>query len=274
MALKFPKFKTKSEKFAFLKKNEKTLISQKKAKLKKAKNNFNNPVLNLKAIDKKKAKKGENGNVEEKDVAEVTVVINTTNIRDSHKDVHFNGIWKKSLKENKSIMHLQEHKSNEFSKIIADGEDLKVYTKIFTWKELGFDFEGETEALIFESKVRRERNSEMYKNYIKGWVKNHSVGMVYVKIFLAIDSEEEDYKENKQKFDQYIDRIANKEEVIEDGYFWGILEAKVIEGSSVPAGSNFATPTRSVSQSKNKKKKNKKKKSAKMKAVEKFLQKD
>lgn len=272
MALKYPKFKNKEEKFAFLKKNEKTLIAQKKAKLKKAKTNFNNPILSVKEFGKKKTNKSSEEFSDEGPYVVVKAIISTTNIRDSHKDVHLKGWAKKTLKENKSIMHVQEHKMNEFSKIISDGEDLKVYTKDFTWKELGFDWEGETEALVFESKVRKERNPEMYKNYVKGWVKNHSVGMVYVKIFLAMDSEDEDHKENKEKFDKYIDQIANKEEVVKDGHFWGVEEAKVIEGSSVPAGSNFATPTLSNKSKKKKKKKKKFKKSAKLKALEKFLQ--
>tara|TARA_R110000851_G_scaffold51794_3_gene122682 strand:+ start:2643 stop:3467 length:825 start_codon:yes stop_codon:yes gene_type:complete len=271
MALKIPKFETKNEQFAFLKKNVITLIAQKKARMKKAKNGFNNPILSIEKFEKVKAKKNAGSSEQNDEYIIVKAVISTTNIRDSHKDVHLPNWAKKSIKENKSIMHVQEHKMQEFSKIISDGEDLEVYTENFKWKDLGFDFEGKTEALIFRSKVRRERNPEMYKNYTKGWVKNHSVGMVYMKIFLAIDSKEEDYKEEKANFDKYIDTIANKEEVVKDGYYWGVSEAKVIEGSSVPAGSNFATPTISGKQ-KSKKKKNKKpKKSARLKAVEKFL---
>lgn len=272
MGLKIPKFKNKQEKFAFLKKNEKTLIKQKKAKLKRAKTNFNLRVIKVES-SKTKAKKSQTNKQKEGQFVDVTAIISTTNIRDSHKDVHLKGWAKKSIKENKSIMHLQEHKSDEFSKIISEGEDLKVYTKDFTWKELGFDFEGKTEALVFESRVRKERNPEMYKQYKNEWVKNHSVGMSYVKIFLAMDSDNEDHKENKEKFDKYIDSIANKEEVVADGYFWGVVEAKVHEGSSVPAGSNFATPTQSVKQSKNKKKSKKQKMSKKMKALKKYLKK-
>jgi hypothetical protein len=272
MALKIPKFETKEQKFAFLKKNVSTLIAQKKSRMKKAKNGFNNPILSVEKFGKVKAKKNSDSSEQNEEYIMVKAVISTTNIRDSHKDVHFPNWAKKSIQENKSIMHVQEHKMQEFSKIISDGEDLEVYTKNFKWKDLGFDFEGKTEALIFLSKVRRDRNPEMYKNYMKGWVKNHSVGMVYTKIFLAIDSEEEDYKEEKANFDKYIETIANKEEVRMDGYYWGVQEAKVIEGSSVPAGSNFATPTLSNKEETKKKKNKKPNKSAKLKAVEKFLQ--
>jgi len=267
MAIKIPEFKKKSEKFAFLKKNEKAIIKQKKSKVKRAKLNLNLPVLKVK--EKKRSKKSATTKQAEPGVLDAEVVISTTNIRDSHKDVHFDGWAKESIKST-SIMHLQEHNSTKFNMIISDGDDLNVKTKEMTWQELGFNFEGKTEALIFESKIRKERNPEMFKNYSKGWVKNHSVGMVYEKVFLAIDSEEEDYKENKKKFDKYIDRIANKEEVVKDGYFWGVLKAQVIEGSSVPAGSNYATPTLSTSIPKSKKKKKKSKKSDFERALKRF----
>ncbi|KKK49589.1 hypothetical protein LCGC14_3133520, partial [marine sediment metagenome] len=42
------------------------------------------------------------------------------------------------------------------------------------WSELGFDFEGQTQALVFESTIKKERNEFMFKQYAKGFVKNHS----------------------------------------------------------------------------------------------------
>jgi hypothetical protein len=37
--------------------------------------------------------------------------------------------------------------------------------------------------------------------------------------------------------------IANKEDAVAAGYFWGIQAAKIVkEGSAVLAGSNFVTP--------------------------------
>ena len=42
---------------------------------------------------------------------------------------------------------------------------------------------------------------------------------------------------------RYIDFIPNADEAKEDGMFWAVTEAKVIEGSSVVIGSNTITPT-------------------------------
>jgi hypothetical protein len=222
------KFKSKKELYGFLIENKDTLIAQKKAVTKFA----DGISIAGKSYNATKA----NATNE----MLVKVVINTTNIMDSHDDVHLNGIWDKSLSENKSIMHLQEHQM-QFDKIIADGQDLKAYTQEYTWKDLGYNYEGKTQALVFDSVVRSERNKFMFDQYNKGRVNNHSVGMRYIKFDLAVD--DDDYPNEKAAFDKYIDIIANKEEVKEQGFFFYVKEAKVIEGSAVPMGSNFATPT-------------------------------
>jgi len=176
----------------------------------------------------------------------VDIVINTTYIRDSHKDVHIDGLWTKSLNETKIMYHIQEHRMS-FDKVISDR--VKAYTKKVQWSELGYPYTGMTEALIFNSMIEVERNPFMAEQYAKGRVKNHSVGMRYVKIDMAMNSESKFDKEEKAVWDKYIDKIANREEVEEDGYFWAVTEAKVIEGSAVLMGSNFATPTLNIGES-------------------------
>ena len=154
--------------------------------------------------------------------------------------MHIPGIWGKSVSENKMIMHLQEHEM-EFEKIISDGQDLKAFVKSYSWKELGYDFFGETECLVFESTIKKERNSFMLNQYMKGYVRNHSVGMQYVKFILAIN--DEDYGAEYEAWQKYYPMIVNKEAVDQVGFFWAVKEAKANEGSAVPLGSNSATPT-------------------------------
>jgi hypothetical protein len=170
----------------------------------------------------------------------VKVVINTTNFLDSHGDVHIDGIWNKSVKDNSYFLHLQEH-DRSFDKIITDKAKGSIST--MTWKQLGFNYSGTTQALIFESTIDKLRNGFMLKQYANGWVKNHSVGMRYVNIELAINTEAEFDKEYKAVWDKYYSIIANKELADERGYFWAVTEAKIIEGSAVVMGSNSATPT-------------------------------
>lgn len=235
-----PTFTTKKELFEWLIENKQTLIAQKKAEMKRG-----DGVLYLSHSNgiKKAESNGSDG-------LQVKAVINTTNLMDSHKDVHLPGLWTKSLKENNMIMHLQEHEM-KFDKVIAKGDDLNVYTKDFTWKELGYKAEGKTQALVFESTIRKGKQDGDYmlKQYAKGNVDNHSVGMRYVKLVLAVNDEESGGAEF-EAWEKYYPEIANKAEADRHGYFWAVKEAQVIEGSAVLLGSNHVTPTLEIEPSK------------------------
>jgi hypothetical protein len=170
----------------------------------------------------------------------VLCVINTTNWLDSHSDVHIPGLWSKNLKENKVFVHLQEHEM-AFAYVISD--ESKGYTEKMTWKDLGVNMLGVTEALIFATPLTG-RNPFMEDQYRKGFVKNHSVGMRYVIIKLCINEpDEEYYKEEYSNWVQYSPMVANLDEAEAQGFFWAVLEAKIIEGSAVVKGSNIITPT-------------------------------
>ncbi len=239
--MKLPKFSTHKELFEFMRENKAALYAEKVYQPK-----FGDPLgVSLLSVDDKGAvtKALANPQLLDLDSFNVSVAINTTNIRDSHKDVHFPGIWKKSLKESKSLYLLQEHMLS-FKGIIAD--KVSAMAAKMTWSDLGYKYPGETEVLIFNAEIEKARNEYMAEQYAKGRVKNHSVGMRYVKLFLALNSESKFDKEEKAVWDKYIDQVVNRDECEEDGYFWAVTEAKVIEGSAVPLGSNFATPTISV----------------------------
>lgn len=239
--VKIPDFPTNKELFKFLVENKETLIRQKKAILKHGDGYLYAGGKSMKGDGSTKAAPVD---ITDKTELKVIAIINTTNWMDSHKDVHLPGLWDKSLKENPNILHVQEHKSWEFEKIISEGDELKAYTEFFKWKELGFNAQGQTEALVFDSKVLKDRNEYMFKQYAKGRVKNHSVGMRYVKIILCINCE--DYGAEYEAWEKYYPEIINKEAADDCGYFWAVKEAKVIEGSAVPIGSNIITPTQSV----------------------------
>lgn len=231
-------FASKKEMFEWMHINKEMLIAQKiNGEMKRA-DAFAAPLILPDFHDE--VEKANKPVTEDIDSLKVKVVINTTNLMDYHSDVHIPGLWTKSLKENKRIMHLQEHEM-KFSAIISDRADLKAYTQTMTWKELGYNYPGETQALIFESTVKRDRNKFMFEEYKAGRVDNHSVGMRYVKIDLAINDKE--FPDEYKAWNKYIDQVANRTDVEEQGYFWPVLEAKAIEGSAVPAGSNWITPT-------------------------------
>jgi len=233
-------FANKEELFSALRENKSTLIAQKKMITKES-----DSLIHYVEAEEKNLEANKADNYQDIDISKIKakLVINTTNIMDSHSDVHLKGIWTKSAKEQKNVMLLQEHQM-KFNSIISS--EVNTSVKTMSWKSLGFDFEGNTEALIFDTEISKERNSFMFEQYYKGYVKEHSVGMRYVKLDLAINSKNEFDKKEKEIWDKYIDEIVNKEVAEAQGYFWAVTEAKIVEGSAVVKGSNFATPTISI----------------------------
>jgi DNA-directed RNA polymerase subunit RPC12/RpoP len=237
-------FQTRKEMFDFIVKNRVDIIAQKKAVKKTVDCGIivHPTLVRENNIQQNKALSDDpKFDVENLKQLRAVVLINTTNFFDKHRDVHIPGLWDKTLRENKFIMHVQEHDSSEFEMIISSGKDLKAYVKTYTWAELGYPYEGTTEGLTFDSLIRKERNEFMLKQYAYGWVVNHSVGMRYIKMDYAFN--DESYPNEYEAWKKYYPQIANKEEVDEVGMFCYVLEAKCIEGSAVPMGSNSATPT-------------------------------
>lgn len=239
--IEIPVFENKEDLQKFLFENKAALLTQKKSITKEADGIGSASIL---FANKAGADKSAPIDVEGVSEIQVKAIINTTNVIDSHMDLHVSGLWTKSVQENKNIMHIQEHRSWEFKSIISDGSDLEVSLKNYNWKDLGFDFKGKTEALEFNSKVKKSRNPYMFEQYAKGYVKNHSVGMRYVKLVLCMDNS--GYGAEFEAWEKYLPYAVNPEAAEEKGYFWAVTEAKVIEGSAVPMGSNWITPTLSV----------------------------
>lgn len=102
------------------------------------------------------------------------------------------------------------------------------------------------EVLIYEATIKKDRNEEMFKQYLNGWVLNHSVGMRYIKLLFCYDNDSPEYTQEKENWDKYYPQILNKEEADNTSYFWAVLEAKNIEASAVVKGSNFLTPVLSI----------------------------
>lgn len=236
MNLDIPEFKTRTELFDFLVENKTTLINQKKAAVKHA-DAFS--YLMHPSNDKTYSTKAEQVIGSDANKLFVRAVINTTGILDSHSDVHIKGLWKKSLSENADNYLCAEHDFS-FKGIISD--EVEAYTKSMSFKSLGFSqWDATTEALIYDSIVHKDRNPYMFEQYAKRRVKNHSVGMRYVKLYMCINYKE--YREEYENWEKYIDNVVNRDVAEDKGYFWAVTEAKNIEGSPVVKGSNFVTPT-------------------------------
>jgi len=240
--IKIKHFDNQEDQIKWMVENQSVLIDQKKSECKEA-DAFS--FISF-AVDEK----GERLKAEEVIPADATVlkvrcIINTTGLMDSHEDVHIPGIWKKSLSESKIFYLCQEHDLS-FKGIIT--EEIKAYTKKYTWKELGLDLDGETEALVFDSTIEKDRNEYMFSQYQKGYVRNHSVRMRYIKQYFCVNSDA--YPDQLENWNKYFKYVANREDAEAKNYFWAITEAKIIEGSAVVKGSNWVTPTLDITESK------------------------
>jgi hypothetical protein len=172
-------------------------------------------------------------------------ILNTTKYMDSHRDVHFDGIWTKSVKEQAGKLFYVKDHTVSVDTIIAWQEDVNVMVKSVPWGFVGKDYEGNTEALIFEIDKNKIVDSQASKIIAEKRPVQNSVRMIYVKLNLAMNSDAKEDVDYKKYFDARINDIANKQDVMELGYFWGVEEAKIVtECSMVIRGSNDATPIR------------------------------
>lgn len=228
MKINKDQFATKNELFKYLVDNYKELHATKKSQIKEAD-----------ALDFVYLKQGNEGVFKAEgegsspNVLNLDLVINSCGVLDSHDDVHIKGCWNKTAKETIGSPHLDSHQ-RRFQDVI--GTDT-------TWKVKTIKVDGYSlQCLTMQSRIERDRNPYMFEQYQKGYVRQHSVGMRYIKLYLCINSDYEDYATYKENWDKYIKDVVTLEAVEEQGYFWAVTEAQAVEGSAVVFGSNPLTP--------------------------------
>jgi hypothetical protein len=170
-------------------------------------------------------------------------VISTTNYMDSHGDVHINGCFKKTVQEQQGkILYCKNHEIRVGS-IIAWQSDVEMMISTLPFSELGKEYTGNTECLIFKIDKEAIADDEAEDIIEKNRPVQNSIRMQYVTFFTCIDDKRPEYKEYKANWDKYYPMIANKEVADAEGYFWAVTELKIREeGSMVVKGSNDATP--------------------------------
>jgi len=172
------------------------------------------------------------------DIILVKTAINTTNVIDSHLDLHLPKIWNKTVTDNPTTLHLESH-TREFNKLLD--ANAKQYNEKFKFSDYGIATDIVGQANINEAVIKRKDNPVMFDAYVDGKVKMHSVGMLYVSLsFLYADEDDPVMMAN---YNEYRSKAINPEVADEYGYFWGIHEAKKLEGSPVVLASNPYTPT-------------------------------
>ena len=169
-------------------------------------------------------------------------VVNSANILDSHGDMHVEGNWNKTVKEQKGKVYLVREHSLKRNDVIAFPNSIELLTAKVPFSAIGKNHDGETYSLIYKVK-KSDIVDEQAKIWLeKGIPLQASVRMQYVKIETAINSTNTEYAKQKAVYDQYHPLIANKEDFDSIDYFWVIKEAKnTLESSLVLFGSNQAT---------------------------------
>lgn len=236
MRVLIPEFETKSELVSYLKDNKASIIANKKSMPIFAEANS---FQVAKVAPKKTALKANEAVVEDVDVLRVKVIANTANWLDSHMDVLLPDCWNKSINERKNIIpHLHDHIHKIDAKV---GEVVDIISQNLSFSEIGIDGNGSTQALVFITDVMKSYNKQVFNQYKAGKVNQHSIGLQYMKLDLAINDEESE--KELEFWNKHIDQIINPELAIERGYFWVVQEIKLLENSAVLFGSNEMTPT-------------------------------
>lgn len=176
---------------------------------------------------------------EDLDTIRVKVIANTAMWFDHDQDVLLPNCWKKSISENKDVIpHVHDHVFSLDGKV---GEVVDIYSQDIPLVELNIDKQGTANSLVFVTDIIKSYNPKIFNMYKNNKINQHSIGLVYDKIDLAIN--DKDYEDEYKNYIAYIDDIINKEDVDEYGYFWVVREIKLLENSCVVRGSNFLTNT-------------------------------
>lgn len=231
-------FATKEQLFDRLRENKSLIIDAKKSTIYKSIDK--NQAVSMKSVDL--IKFTEESKAFKVDDNYYYFAVNSTNILDSHCDLHVNGIWNKSVKEIQGKNYLVEDHELEVSKVIVRKEHIEIFTAKVPFSMIGKDYAGNTEVLIYKVPKNQVKNPVLKDWLDSGDAIEASVRMQYVTVLLAMDSNNPEDETEKKNYDDYIGLIANKDEFEYIPYFFVIKEAKnVKESSLVPFGSNSST---------------------------------
>ena len=231
-------FKDKQELFEALKANKEQILNVKKSTIQKSFEKGSG--IKGKFLDVSKLSTQCKGIDIEKDFHYIAV--NTTNVLDSHDDLHVRGIWEKTVQEQQKRNYLVFDHELKATQTIVRKEHIEMFTADVPFSMIGKSYPGETQALIYKFPKDKVIN-QMAKDWLEsGDDIEASVRMQYVKIELGMNSDQKEDVEEKAVYDQFINQIANKEELENINYFFVVKEAKNIsESSLVLKGSNSST---------------------------------
>ena len=244
-------FKSQRELFHYLVSNKEEIISQKKSIIKRAEGGLSAmlPVEEQITGYANKAFKPVYTNDKENGTLQRTLVANTYWWMDSHSDVHIGrgeegedgkAVFTNSIKNRANkIFPIDQHNWSLDGRM---GKTIELFEAPISWRQLGVGKTGMTEALFAVAEIQRKKNAARYEDYLNDEIDQHSVGMNYLDMTLAVNDEEEFPNEYKE-WQKHINKLGNRKMAEEQGFFFPVYEARLAEYSAVIAGSNELTPT-------------------------------
>src|SRR5688572_26820310 len=128
-------FGTQKELFAALKQNKQLIVEAKKAAIKNSDPFF---CTGGNSVNKTEAIKANTG-IEYGDY--IYPVINTTWWLDTHKDLHIDGIWDKSAKEQTGKTYYIINHDLALGSVISYPKEVEIMIKQMGWRDLGYAFD-------------------------------------------------------------------------------------------------------------------------------------
>jgi hypothetical protein len=244
------RFANQKDLFNYLVENKDMILEQRKSTIKNAEGSLSICFPSSEENEfTSKSIKPIYSNDKENGILKRTIVANTYWWMDSHSDVHIgkgdageegSGIFSQSIKRNPGkIPPIDQHNYSLDGRI---GRTLKLYEAPISWRALGVGRTGMTEALFAEAQIEKSMNEKRYNDYLQDEIDQHSVGMRYIDIELAVNDAEEFPKEHTV-WKKYIAKIGNRQDVEKQGFFFAVSKGDLREYSAVIAGSNELTPT-------------------------------
>jgi hypothetical protein len=119
-------------------------------------------------------------------------------------------------------LHIKDHEDRYANSKVGDMQ--KAYVQDINYKGVSL------QSLIFESKVVKDYDQNIFTQYSRGVAMSHSIGAQRVLAGLAVKDGNDGQKKLWKK---YIDQIFNKDEVLKYGFFVATSEIFVNECSIV-----------------------------------------
>jgi len=177
------------------------------------------------------------GPIKENEIG-LEIISNLAFYRDYDKDVLTPTCWSKTISEQGSRIKFQRDHVMQVAATV--GDTIEFQTRDVELSEGGYPGVY-APGLIHVAKAVKEYDPNTFEQYKRGNIQQHSITLNYLQIALAVDSDENEMGDAYKLWVEFIDKIVNKEEVIEDGFFWLVKEIKIYENSAVLFGANPMT---------------------------------